>query len=218
MANKHPGIGLMMAKALAANGAARVYILGRRQDVLEAAAASAGPDLAGVLVPVQCDVVSRESLLAAAARVAAETGHVDLLVCNAGIGGPQVPAPAPGPTATGAGGTETPQQTLAEWRAAHLATDPADYMRTFEVNVSSVWYSVFAFLELLDQGNRVVRGEGRAGWGSQVVVTSSIAGYNRAAPGGWAYGQSKAAVTHAVKQLAVVLPQWNIRCVLSLLV
>ena len=32
----HLGIGLMITKALAANGAAKVYILGRRQTVLEA--------------------------------------------------------------------------------------------------------------------------------------------------------------------------------------
>ncbi len=32
------GIGLMMAKALAANGAAKVYIIGRRMESLEAAA------------------------------------------------------------------------------------------------------------------------------------------------------------------------------------
>lgn len=64
-----------------------------------------------------------------------------------------------------------------------------------------------ACLPLLDRGNKV----GNLGWSSQVVVTSSIAGFNRKAPGGWAYGQSKAAATHAVKMLAVLLPTWGIR-------
>jgi len=46
---------------------------------------------------------------------------------------------------------------------------------------------------------------------SQVIVTSSIAAFNKKAPGGWAYGQSKAGAVLAAKQLAVALPQWNIR-------
>jgi NAD(P)-dependent dehydrogenase (short-subunit alcohol dehydrogenase family) len=44
-----------------------------------------------------------------------------------------------------------------------------------------------------------------------VVVTSSIGGFNKSAPGGWAYGPSKAAATHIAKMLSVVLPTWGIR-------
>lgn len=46
---------------------------------------------------------------------------------------------------------------------------------------------------------------------SQVVATSSIGGFNKQNTGGYAYGQSKAACTHLVKQLAIALPQWDIR-------
>jgi NAD(P)-dependent dehydrogenase (short-subunit alcohol dehydrogenase family) len=64
-----------------------------------------------------------------------------------------------------------------------------------------------AFLKLLDNGNK----KGNVEQPSQVIVTSSIGAFNKKAPGGWAYNQSKAAVTLAAKQLSVVLPNWNIR-------
>ena len=64
-----------------------------------------------------------------------------------------------------------------------------------------------AFLKLLDNGNK----RGNVSQSSQVIVTSSIAGFNKVATGGFAYGQSKAAATHVMKHLAVALPQWNIR-------
>jgi NAD(P)-dependent dehydrogenase (short-subunit alcohol dehydrogenase family) len=68
-----------------------------------------------------------------------------------------------------------------------------------------------AFLGLLKKGNE----KGNVEQTSQIIVTSSIAAFNKKAPGGWAYGQSKAAAVSAAKQLAVALPQWNIRYVVS---
>lgn len=186
----------MMTRAIANAGAAKVYIAGRRLDVLQAAAASIGkPD---VVVPITCDVTSQDSLNALVAHIEKDTGYLNLLLCNSGVGGPQVPAPSV------AG--DTPPS-IKDWATQHLAIPMAEYERTFSVNVTSVWYTTMACLELLDKGNKA----GNLGWSSQVVVTSSIGGFNRKAPGGYAYGQSKAAATHATKQLAVVLPTWGIR-------
>lgn len=55
------GIGLMAAKALAANGA-KVYITGRRAGVLEEAIKAHGAHLKGSLVAVQADVSSKADL------------------------------------------------------------------------------------------------------------------------------------------------------------
>ncbi|KAF3761551.1 NAD(P)-binding protein [Cryphonectria parasitica EP155] len=199
------GIGLMITRALAQAGAAKVYIVGRRLEVLQKAAASidASP---GVIIPVTCDVTSQDDLTAVASQIASEVGYLNLLFCNSGIAGPQVPAP-PAPASQGEEEQQQQQLSAADWAAQNLAVPMTEYSQTFAVNVSSVWYTAMACLDLLDKGNK----KGNLGWSSQVVVTSSIAGFNRKAPGGYAYGQSKAGTTHAVKQLAIVLPTWGIR-------
>jgi len=180
-----------MARALALNGAAKVYICGRREEPLLAAAASVPT---GTIIPHVCDITSKEALSSFAQRVESETGHVNLLVANSGILGPTVAVP--------------PTPTLQDFAAAHWAADDSVYSRTFDVNVTATWYTVLAFLDLLDKGNKKENVEQK----SQVVATSSLAAFNRAAPAGFAYGQSKAAVVHMMKSLATTLLPWDIRC------
>lgn len=182
----------MMTRALVQNGAKRVYIAGRRLEVLKAAAESLGDNV----IPVQCDITSQESLKSAASFVEQDTGYLNLLICNAGSGGPQV-KPI---------GADT---TLKDWADQNLAHDLSSYAGTFTNNTASVWYTSMAFLELLDKGNQV----GKLPQSSQIVITTSITGLNKKPPAGFAYSQSKAAAIMAVKQLAVALPRWNIRYV-----
>ena len=182
----------MMARALAHAGASKVYIVGRRTEVLEKAVKTI--DRPGVVIPLTGDVSSQSSLKSLVSEVEKQVGYLNLLVCNSGIIGPKPTQPAPG-------------ESLQEWRERNLAVPMEEYDKTFNVNTTAVWYTTMEFLELLDKGNK----KGNLGWQSQVVVTSSIGGFNRKAPGGWAYGQSKAAVTHLTKQLAIVLPTWGIR-------
>ncbi|KAI0966152.1 short chain dehydrogenase [Xylaria arbuscula] len=182
------GIGLMITKALAANGATKVYILGRRLNVLQEAAASIGnPNV----VPVTCDVTSVEALKAAVSHIEQSAGFVNLLVCNSGIGGPY-------------GNRPTPETTLDEFVSANLSVPIEDYTNTFAVNTSAVWYTTMAFLKLLAAGNT----RASVGQKSQVVAISSIGGFNKINTGGFA---CKAACTHLIKHLSVVLPQWDIR-------
>lgn len=185
------GIGLMMAKGLAQNGAAKVYIAGRRLDVLQAAAQTIGGTN---VVPLQCDVTNKEDLARAVQTVKDEVGYLNLLVCNSGILGPHP-------------GVIAPDTTVEDFSARNMALDYGQFVDTFSVNVAAVWFGIMAFLPLLDAGNKKANVEQT----SQVIVTSSIAGMNKTAPGGWAYGQSKAAAIHLVKQLSALLPQWKMR-------
>ncbi|KAI8950301.1 short chain dehydrogenase [Xylaria longipes] len=185
------GIGLMITKALVANGAAKVYILGRRLNKLQEAASSVGnPNV----VPITCDVTSVDALKAAASQIEQDAGFVNLLVCNSGVSGPFGKRPEP-------------ETTIDEFISANMAVPIEDYTNTFAVNTSAVWYTTMAFLKLLEAGNTCANVEQK----SQVVAISSIGGFNKISTGGFAYGQSKAACTHLIKHLSVVLPQWDIR-------
>lgn len=71
-----------MAKTLATNGA-KVYITGRREDVLKQSAAVHGAREAlgpqgGTIIPLVMDVTSKDSIKAGMKHVEAEDGHVDV--------------------------------------------------------------------------------------------------------------------------------------------
>jgi NAD(P)-dependent dehydrogenase (short-subunit alcohol dehydrogenase family) len=80
------GIGLATAKAFLSEGAARVYITGRRQAESDEAVAVMGPRA----VAVAGDVTSPPDLDRLYDRVKQEVGHIDILFANAGLA---VPAP-----------------------------------------------------------------------------------------------------------------------------
>ena len=185
------GIGLMMAKALALNGAHRVYIIGRRKETLDAAAKESPH---GNIIPLTGDVTSKDSLKSIADHIKAEVGYINVLIANSGIGGPQ-------------SSNITPHSSIEDFQNTMWKMDFQDYTNTFVVNTTAVWFSIIAFLGLLDAGNK----KGNVEQKSQVIATSSIGGFNRHVPGGYAYGQSKAAVTHLMKQLASNLVPYGLR-------
>jgi NAD(P)-dependent dehydrogenase (short-subunit alcohol dehydrogenase family) len=186
-----PGIGLMMAKALAANGAARVYILGRRKDVLESATRECG--FTDIIIPIVADVTSKDSLAAAVQQISSQTGFINVLVANAGQGGPRH--------------RFTTQTSLEDFQSELWNVDFSDYLGVFAANTVGIWYTVVAFLGLLDAGNK----KANVTQTSQVITTGSVSGFNRKSPGNFAYSQSKAAVTHLTKQLATILVPYGIR-------
>ncbi|KAJ4413679.1 hypothetical protein N0V82_008409 [Gnomoniopsis sp. IMI 355080] len=65
------GIGLMITKALEQNGA-RVYIVGRRKEVLEKAAKEEAKH--GNIIPIQGDATSKDDLERIVAQITKETG------------------------------------------------------------------------------------------------------------------------------------------------
>jgi NAD(P)-dependent dehydrogenase (short-subunit alcohol dehydrogenase family) len=198
------GIGLIMAKALAANGAKKVYILGRRLEVLETAA----KETPG-LVPVQCDVTSKDSIQAAVDKIASDTGYVHLLIANSGVMGP--------PASWGA------DKSIPEMRRS-LFTDNSieDFTEAYRVNVAGALFTMAAFLELLDAGNKNALAGGYGGGAaapggavpaiqSQVIITSSIAAFVRGGSTPPSYGGSKAAIMQIAKQASSQLAPHGIR-------
>src|SRR5437667_3845061 len=74
------GIGLATARVFLAEGA-RVATVGRRKDVLDAAATSLGSDV----LALQADVTDVESLEQAVATTVERFGELDVVFANAGI-------------------------------------------------------------------------------------------------------------------------------------
>lgn len=176
------GIGLMFARGLAANGARKVYIVGRRKEVLESAAQSVSVD--GNVVPIVGDVTSKTSLLAIAEQIRQEIGYVHFLVCNSGYNPPRIDA--------------RKLDTIADIAHKALQQDPEEWNRGFATNATAVAFTSFAFLTLLDAGNNT--SSFCPGVKSQIIVTTSIGAFNRS--NGEAYHLSKAAATHLVKAFA----------------
>ncbi|KAI0907466.1 short chain dehydrogenase [Ustulina deusta] len=197
------GIGFAMAKALASAGA-KVYILGRRAHALEAAA-SAHADI----IPLVCDVSSKESLQGAVDAIARDAGYVNLVVANAGILGPYA-------TVDGSLSIRELRRRLFE------EVGTGEFTETLRVNVTGAYFTILAFLELLDAGNKnAVEGGGfgrpeRDGGRvprvqSQVVVTSSIGAHSREKAASPAYAASKAAITQLAQHAATNLAPYQIR-------
>ena len=185
------GIGLMMTKALALNGAHKVYIIGRRKEVLEAAVKESPH---GNIVPIAGDVTSKDFLQSTVSRIEKEIGYINVLIANSGVAGPQATS-------------ITPETSLEDYQSTLWDQSFDEYTKTFAVNASAVFFCIVAFLKLLDEGNK----KGNVEQKSQVIATSSIGAFNRKVPGGYAYGQSKAATTLLMKQMATNLVPYGIR-------
>ncbi|KAI1115977.1 short chain dehydrogenase [Nemania sp. NC0429] len=198
------GIGFHMAKALANAGAKSVYILSQRKEVLEEAAKAHES-----LRPLVCDVGSKTSLQAAVDAISQEVGHVNLVIANAGVIGPAA--------------RFQEDESVAELKR-RLFDDVSmdEFTHTMHVNVTGAYFTMLAFLELLDAGNkRALEG----GFGaplpggatdvpsiqSQVLFTSSISAYSRSRLSLPAYSGSKSATAHLAKQASSNLAPHGIR-------
>jgi len=193
-----------MARALATNGAAKVYLLGRRLEILQEVI----KEHPSIFVPIQCDITSKDSIQSAVDTITAQSGFVNLLVANSGVGG----SPA----------RWDPSYTISEARQA-LFTDNTmeDMTHAFHVNTTGAFFTLTAFLELLDAGNKNAVEKG--GFGapypggkepsvqSQVIFTSSVAAFSRHPLSNPAYAGSKAAIMHLTKHSSSAMARYGIR-------
>ncbi|KAH9925389.1 NAD(P)-binding protein [Epithele typhae] len=160
------GIGLHIATGLAENGA-KVYITGRRKEVLDKAASAFAAEHKGngSMIPLTMDVTSRESIAAARDQIEAADGKLHLLVNNAGQVGPVSPW-FEDPNA--------PQRASADATGRALFADASfdDWAQIYSVNTFSIWFVTTAFLGLLTKGSDDV-----SGYTSSVVNITSVSGH-----------------------------------------
>ncbi|KAF9241084.1 hypothetical protein BU15DRAFT_87329 [Melanogaster broomeanus] len=225
------GIGLMISTALENNGAT-VYIVGRRLDVLEKAASE--HNRYGKMIPLQGDITSRDSLLSMAQTVKSRHGYIDVLVNNAGIARNLLPPRLPSPLDDADLSIEESIPSIKSFQDVLWNTGGhAGFAETFETNVTAIYYTTVAFLELLHLGN-LRRGAlppilatkpSSTGEPSPVypvmsspqptsqVITVSSSGSFRvdARVTSVSYTLAKHACTHLGKLLANILSDWNIR-------
>jgi NAD(P)-dependent dehydrogenase (short-subunit alcohol dehydrogenase family) len=191
------GLGLMLAKTLEANGAT-VYITGRRLEKLQEAAAQASH---GKLIPIQGSTTSKEDMTRVVEQIGRETGYIDVLINNAGMTTfDSSPDAKPMPTASSS--IKEVKDYFFDYRPASV------WNETLETNVSAVFTTSMAFLELLDAGNQ--RRKDKTAPTSQIVTIGSVGGLNRFT-NSFIYNASKAAVHHLMKNLGTFLVPWDIR-------
>jgi NAD(P)-dependent dehydrogenase (short-subunit alcohol dehydrogenase family) len=128
-----------------------------------------------------------------ASRVRSESGHINLLICNAGMSGPTLEA-------------LKPRYTLADFVNYAWGSSMEDFNATYNLNCTAVFYTVLAFLELLDEGNKK-----KNYLKSQVIATASTASFLRVPRAGYAYTSSKTAVISLIKSLSTFCVPWGIR-------
>ncbi|XPS80621.1 hypothetical protein M3J07_012596 [Ascochyta lentis] len=185
------GIGAMITAALAENGARRIYIVGRRMDKLNEVASK----YPSIVVPIRADVTSKDELATAADVARREIGYIHLLVANAGVSGPMLDE-------------LKPRYTLHDFVEHAWASPIEEFTDTYHVNCSSVYYTILAFLELLDEGNKH---RPESGCKSQVIATASTASFLRHPRTGYAYLSSKAGLISMLKTLSTFCVPWGIR-------
>jgi NAD(P)-dependent dehydrogenase (short-subunit alcohol dehydrogenase family) len=166
------GIGLMASQALAANGT-KVYITGRRKEVLDNAVKSHHPDDRGgqIIALSPCDVTKKEDLQNLVEELQQKEKYINLLVCNAGVAGPKA----------------TPDQDDASDLKSRLWENESveEWNSTYSTDVTSVYFTTVAFLPLLQAGIEP-HGPLRR-FGASVITISSMSGLMRHAQGHFSY-------------------------------
>ncbi|KAJ5027491.1 WD40-repeat-containing domain protein [Bipolaris maydis] len=222
------GLGLAIASALYQNGAEKIYILGRRQDVLRDAISKLQSDVAykphstSVLNDIVCDVTDLESVKAAAEHIKKDVGYVDVLINNAGVLGPR-------------NGQDIYKATSIQELADAMTSNYDGWTGAMAINTQSVIGVSATFLPLLEAANT------RRGWApgkvtgtgnprardtaqlaergidadddrmAHIITVASVASYMRWVSAGLAYNASKAAAAHLGKMMATFLAEWGVR-------
>ncbi|PVH70312.1 short chain dehydrogenase/reductase family [Cadophora sp. DSE1049] len=195
------GLGEAMALALAENGASKVFILGRRQASLEKVAGKAAK---GTIIPIVCDIMSKDALTAAASKVASQTPFINVLIGNSGMTGPV--------TSTGAVNGSRGLPDLATYQNTLWSTSNTEMNATADLILVSSFYTFLAFVNLLGAGNKHPDSVGSKGYmQSQFISVTSVAAMSRTENVSHIYASSKAALSHLTKMIATTFAPYGIR-------
>ncbi|KAJ4001680.1 hypothetical protein F5050DRAFT_1708044 [Lentinula boryana] len=206
------GIGYMIARGLAANGA-KVYITGRRADVLQRVVDTT-PKGDGGIYALPMDVTSKDSILQAKKEIEMKEGRLHILVNNAG----QV-----GPTSPFLTDPDAPEVKDGEsFGTALFKEDQRGWSDLYSINVFSIFFTTTAFLGLLEKGTKECK---IPGYTSTVINITSISGIIKLAQDHvrllvhrymiaeaeahlsvqFCYNSAKAAASHLTKMLSTEL-------------
>ena len=189
------GIGLMATQTLSANGA-KVYITGRRMEVLDNAKETHHPDkqeadLHGEIIPIgPTDVRSKDDLQKLVKEIEAKDGYLSLVVAAAGVPGPKEPSPD----------TSSAKELKDQlWDAE----TPEEWNETFNTDVTSVYFTTLAAIPLLQAAPKDHY--------SSVIVISSMSGMMRNSQAHFAYNAAKAATAHLSKMMSSEFARFGVR-------
>ncbi|OAL48575.1 short chain dehydrogenase/reductase [Pyrenochaeta sp. DS3sAY3a] len=186
------GIGLMAAQALSANGA-KVYITGRRKEVLEKAAKSHSPSGGGQIIPLgPYDVTKKPDLEKMYEDLSSKEKHINLLIAAAGISGEKGIPDAQDAT----------QMKKQLWDNETFS----GWAETYQTDVTAVYFSTVALLPLLQAGS-AAHGHLTA----SVIVISSMSGIMRDSQGHFSYNAAKGATVHLAKLMSGEFQKLRIR-------
>ncbi|KAG2740697.1 hypothetical protein P692DRAFT_20909735, partial [Suillus brevipes Sb2] len=136
-----------IATALESNGAT-VYIIGRRLEVIEKAAKE--NNRFRKIIPLQGDITCRQSLTKLVETIKARHGYIDLLVNNTGIARNLLPSHLLSPLDDP---TDASPSIKAFQSVLWDTGSPEGFAKSFDTNVTAVYFTTVAFLELLQVGN-----------------------------------------------------------------
>lgn len=145
------------------------------------------------IVPLCADVTKKDELKEIAEIVRKDVGYINLLVANAGMTGPGL-------------ADLKSQHTLSEFVEHAWKASTEEFNAVYDLNCTAVFYSIIAFMELLNTGNSTTYP-----CKSQVIATASTASFLRQPRAGFAYTSSKAALVSMMKSFSSFCVPWGIR-------
>lgn len=173
---------------------ARVYITGRRKEVLENTAKTHSPQsldntLNGEIIPIgPCDVTKKEDLENLTKEIESKEKYLSLVVAAAGVSGPK----------------GYPDTSDADQMKENLWKEQVEeWNSTYNTNVTSVFFSVVTFLPLLQRAPEKLS--------ASVIVISSMSGMMRHSQSHFSYNASKAATAHLARMMSKEFAKTGVR-------